>query len=136
MARKTKSITIMDENRDKGKTFVITEMPADQAEQWAIRLLLALKQSGANLPDGIEELGMAGMAAMGIRAALGMQYEIVRPLLAEMMDCVKYQSEHPAVPPSPIGSGINCLVEEVSTFFMLRQEIVNLHLGFSTPDVK
>ena len=51
MARKTKRVTITAEGRDKGKTFLITELPADQAERWAIRALLALIQSGAVISE-------------------------------------------------------------------------------------
>ncbi|MCI0152403.1 DUF3990 domain-containing protein [Paraburkholderia sediminicola] len=30
------------DGRDHGKVFQLTEMPSDQAEKWAIRVLLAL----------------------------------------------------------------------------------------------
>ena len=35
MARKTQTYTIDSGGRDKGKTFLITEMPATKAEDWA-----------------------------------------------------------------------------------------------------
>ena len=136
MARKTKIVTITDENRDQGKTFIITEVPADQAESWALRLFLALKQSEVDVPESLQSLGMAGIASMGIRALLSMEYSTLRPLLAEMLDCVKFKPERAELAPVPLGSGINCLVEEVSTLVRLRREVAELHLGFSIPDMK
>ncbi len=45
MARKTKDLVIAD-GRDKGKTFVITEMSVIDADNWANRALLAMLRGG------------------------------------------------------------------------------------------
>ena len=47
-----------DDNRDRGKVFVITELPASKAEAWAMRAILALLANNVELPDGFERLGM------------------------------------------------------------------------------
>lgn len=51
MARKTKLVTIAAEGRDKGKCFLIREMPAMQSEKWAIRAILALGRADAEVED-------------------------------------------------------------------------------------
>jgi hypothetical protein len=38
-------------DRDKGKRFKITEMPAMKAEKWAARFFLALAKSGIDIPS-------------------------------------------------------------------------------------
>ena len=53
MPRRTKTYVIADENRDKGKMFLLTEMPALQAEKWAIRAFLALAKAGLVIPDDV-----------------------------------------------------------------------------------
>ena len=62
MARNTKSLTISAEGRDKGKTFLLTEMSAVRAEKWAARAVLALLKSGVELPEDAAQAGLAGIA--------------------------------------------------------------------------
>ena len=50
--RKTKTYTVDSDDRDKGKVFLITEMPATKAEDWAIRVMLALGSANVDIPDG------------------------------------------------------------------------------------
>src|SRR5690242_1682736 len=90
MSRKIERLTITAEGRDKGKTFILTEMPADQGERWALRALLALTNTGAAIPEEALGAGMAGRAAVGIQA-LGMLNSIqVQPLLDELWPtCVR-----------------------------------------------
>ena len=130
MARKTKEVVIAAEGRDHGKTFIITEMPADQAERWALRALLALQAAGVSLPDGFEATGMAGVAFAGLTALGRIRYEDVAPLLQEMMGCVKYR-HRPGQDAQPLAVGEECQVEEVATLLQLRGEVLELHTGFS-----
>jgi hypothetical protein len=44
----------------------IREMSATQAEWWAIRAILAMANNGINLPDNLSDMGMAGMAKVGL----------------------------------------------------------------------
>lgn len=133
MARRTKSITIEGgaDNRDAGKTFVLTEMPADQAERWATRALLQLAAAGVEMPDGAVGAGLAGFAEMSVQALDKIDYDKVEPLLDEMMGCVKYQPLAAGVPPQALLHGEASQIEEVSTRFTLRMEILKLHTGFS-----
>jgi len=127
MARRKETVTIEAEGRDKGKVFVITEMPADQAERWAIRALLALAKAGVTVTDAAQ--GMAGLAAAGLAALGSLPYEAVGPLMAEMFSCVKYQHQ-PNQPLQDIDDGERSQIEEVATRLELRKRIFKLHTGF------
>lgn len=129
MARRTVQVRIADDNRDKGKVFLLTEMDAERAEDWGMRALLALTAAGAEIPDDFEGAGMAGIAAMGVQALQGLRYDDVKPLWSEMMECVQ-------IIPDPARSEVvRGLVaddiEEISTRLRLRKEIVELHVNFS-----
>ena len=128
MARTTANFTIQDDGRDKGKLFVLTEMPASRAESWAMRAILALMAGGVELPDGFERMGMAGMAEVGIKALAGLRWEVAEPLLAEMWECVQIMPD-PARP-SLVRGLIEEDIEEILTRIKLRAEVWQLHAGF------
>lgn len=130
MARATQNYTVADEGRDKNKVFILTEMPASQAESWAMRALLALIAGGVEVPAGFERMGMAGMAEIGIRALTGLKWEVAEPLLAEMWGCVR-------IMPDPSKTHITRElieedIEEVATRIKLRAEVWKLHTAFLT----
>ena len=131
MARRTTTVTITAAGRDQGKTFVITEMPADQAERWATRALLALTNAGAEIPDDIEDKGMAGLAYVGFTALNQLRYEAIEPLLSEMWECIRYKPPKAGLPPQEIIPGESSQIEEVATRVQLRKAVVELHMGFS-----
>lgn len=138
MRRETEH-TITSEGRDKGKTFKLTEMPADQGERWAYRALLALSRGGFELPPGIFEAGMAGLAAIvpylvvvGFRSLQGARWEELESLLDEMMACVKYvppMHQGQKLPAQELYTGVNCQIEEVRTRVELRKEVLMLHVS-------
>lgn len=136
MARREKIVVITSEGRDKGKTFKITEMSADQGERWAYRALLALSRGGFELPPGIFEAGMAGLAAVvpylvviGFRSLHAARWEELEVLLDEMMQNIKYQPPIAGVPASDLISGINSQIEEIRTRVELRKEVLMLHVS-------
>lgn len=137
MPRRTKVVAVTAEGRDKGKTFTIREAPADQAERWANRAILAMANAGSKLPEGVVEGGMAGLSLSlpgivlaGMRALQGLRYEDIHELLAEMVPLIQYQPPGNA-PVQQLFPGDNSQVEEVATWWQLRRELVELHLGFS-----
>lgn len=133
MPRKTIRITIAEEGRDKGKAFVLSELPADQAERWFIRALFAIAKSDADVTPEVIAGGAASFAAWGLPALLQSDYRDVEPLLDEMWQCIQYQ--HAAnIPLQDIAAGINSPIEEVSTRFALRLAVMQLHLGFFIPE--
>lgn len=125
MARKTKQVTITTEGRDKGRTYLITEMPATQAEKWAMRAMSALLKSGVYVPDSVLDRGLAGIAAVGIKGLMGMQFQDAEPLMDEMFACI--QIVEPAITRKLTENDI----EEVATRLLLRSEVIELHVGFS-----
>ena len=128
MARKVMTYTVTDEGRDKGKTFVLTEMPASKAESWAMRALLALMHGGVEMPEGFERMGMAGMAEVGMRALAGLRWELAEPLINEMFDCIQILPD-PARP-QVVRNLIEEDIEEPLTRIRLRGEVWKLHTGF------
>lgn len=140
MARKTQIVTCPLEGRDKGKTYFILEMPPRQAEKWATRALLALgRAGGVDMPDDMKEqlasVGMAGIAALGIRAFTSIDFDDAEPLLDEMLECVTFVADLTKVDQMtghPIRRAlIEDDIEEVATLPWLRSEVITLHTGFS-----
>lgn len=122
--RKTKEVTIEIEGRDKGKTFIITEMPALEVERWAARALQGLTASGVDLPENVTAGGGAALAAYGVQALSRIEFSTLDALLAEMLACV--QVREPAIVRRLTGDDI----EEVSTLLLLRREWFGMHFGF------
>lgn len=130
MARKTVTITISKDNRDKDKTFLITEMPAYQAERWATRALLAITNSGAEVPEDFTNAGMAGMATFGLQMLTSIDFDVAAPLLDEMMGCVQINMGNGVIR-ALMEDGDGADIEEISTRLTLRQAVLELHMGFS-----
>jgi hypothetical protein len=132
MSRKIVEVTIATPGRDFGKVFRLTEMPARQAENWAVRALLALARSGIELDEQTINSGMIGFANLSLRLFGNLPFDDARSLLDEMMTCV-------TIRPSPIEKPMieravnDDDIEEVLTRFKLRMEIIALHVGFSIP---
>lgn len=116
--------------RDNGKIFLLTEMPADRAERWALRALLAVANVGVDIPDDLKSLGMAGIAALGFKALSGLKWVDAEPLFDELMACVQYVN---TAGPQPLLSGDNSQIEDVATRMMLKRKVFELHTGFSLP---
>ena len=88
MARKQASF-VAQTGRDQGKEFLITEMSATQAENWAFRVILAIGNAGIEIPDNLAAQGMAGLMAVGYMNLLKIPFDAAKPLLDEMMGCVQ-----------------------------------------------
>lgn len=123
--RKTKEITITAEGRDKGNRYLITEMPASQAEEWAWRAFSAIARAGVDIPPNIAEMGMAGIVIVGFNKVFAAHFDDAKPLLDQIMGCV--QSVQPALTRALIEDDI----EEVATRLLLRSEVFELHTSFS-----
>lgn len=127
MSRRTKTVTIKSDasNRDAGKSFHLTEMPAMQAEKWAARAMSALLRSGVHVPDEIVSRGLAGIAMVGLKGLMGLSFADAEPLMDEMFTCI--QRVEQAVTRKLVENDI----EEVTTILQLRSEVIDLHVGFS-----
>jgi hypothetical protein len=126
MSRKTLKVTINDRGEDKN--FLITEMSAIDAEDWAMELFFAMANAGVEVPDNLTEMGFAGIAALGLQALGKIPYEQVKPLLKRMMDCVQ-------IMPNPADDRVvrpllDSDIEDVQTRLKLRKEVFALHTDF------
>ena len=134
MARKTKDLVIAD-GRDKGKTFVITEMSVIDADNWANRALLAMLRGGVdvgnldfsniNTSGGMLELARVVIAGLG-----NMQESIATDLLNELLDCAK-------IVPSgrtPRDILLDSDIESIKTLWQIRKEALMIHIDFLTDD--
>lgn len=124
MARRILDVTIEADGRDKGKVYRITELPASQAEEWAMRAFLAMTQAGIDVPDSTAAQGVAGLASMGFENLGKIPWEQAKPLMDEMMTCVQ------SVQSAGVRRLIEDDIEEVSTRLKLRLEVLKLHTDF------
>lgn len=130
MARKFANIRITEENRDHNKVFRITEMPASQAEKWAMKAFVALMKGGTEVTPDIEQSGMAGIAFLGKSAITGLSFDDLEPLMDEMFTCVMFVPDlenHPEL----VIPLVENHIEEPDTRLKLRREVFNLHVDFS-----
>lgn len=133
--RRTREVTIVQEgereNRDAGKTFLITEVSAVDAEEWGLRAIMALGSSGITVPQEMVDAGLIGAVLVFYQAFMGANEAAVLPLWREMIpSCVKYKpSPEIRMPYDP------SLFEEVSTLMLLRQQIMELHTGFTLAEL-
>jgi hypothetical protein len=136
MARKSVTVNIPEdpENRDGGKRFIITELPASQGEKWGARALNALLASGIEIPDTLAKQGLRGVAAAGIDSLsgfTGIPWHLAEPLLDEMMKCVQIDPDPINRPGVNIRPLIESDIEEIKTRLTLRNAWLELHIGFS-----
>jgi hypothetical protein len=136
--RREKRVAITSEGRDKGKVFLIREMPAFQAERWANRMILALldanaKRASKDMQDG----GLSALSVMmptslagSIKWLAGINYTGVEDLLNEQVACMFYVPNVPGAQPQELYTGELSQVEEIETIWELRSEWLLLHLGF------
>lgn len=126
MALKTKQITI-ENGRDKGRVFLITEMSAAHADNWAMRALIALANGGVDLGGLSPQQGMMGMARVALDALGRLKADDAIPLLNELLDCVQIIPEGGR--PRPLNMDFND-VEDFTTLWRLRKEVFALHTDF------
>lgn len=114
----------IDEGRDAGKVFKITEMPAFQMDRWATRALIALGKS--------QKGGIAALGSMSIQDVLSafaeLDYEKTEPLLQELLECCSFVKDGTYIPLKR--DMVDSIVEEWATLFKLRMEALKLNVGF------
>lgn len=132
-ALKEKEITI-ESGRDKGKTFLITEMPLSQADEWATSLLLGMMRGGVKTNDiDINEMGIdtAGgifeIAKLALGALGNVEEYKAKELIKELTEsCVKI------IPASGIAREVlwDSDIKEIATLWLLRKEAFGIHVDF------
>jgi hypothetical protein len=115
------------ENRDGGKSYLLTEMPARQAERWGRHAVAACSRNDLDIKGELAKLGLLGFYLVGFQALAGGDVVAVDALMDEMLICIKI-IESPTVA-RPLGGDGD--IEEVSTLIRLRKELLELHMGFT-----
>lgn len=128
MARRTKVVTIdAEKGRDHGKTFLITEMPAEAAEWWAIRALQGILGANPDFDIDIFSAPLAKIAGFAFVGLARIPAEQLKPLMDEMKNCVSVLL--------PDGKTTRALlpndVEDFMTWVELRKEVFQVLTGFS-----
>ena len=129
MTLKIKDVLISAEGRDKGKLFRLTEMPAAQVERWAFRAFQALAKAGVDMPANMLGGGIAAFTIVGLKALAIIPHVEAFELMDEMMSRVSIIRDHskPEITQPILDSDI----EEWQTRLKLRDELFELHTGFS-----
>lgn len=124
MARKTKIFTVNDEkSRDHGKAYLLTEMSAENAEWWAFQVLQALLGSDGDIDFNAP---LAQMARQGLAALGKLPPDKAKPLLNQMMECVRVKLPNSNDSRDMLPGDI----EEVKTRILIRKEVLELHIDF------
>lgn len=133
--RETVLYTVEDENRDKGRQYLVTEMSAADGERWSKDIIHALAQSGVALPEDYSALTVAGVAALGFKMLASVPGDEVDRIMDRMMDCVEFipDPSNPDVrrggkPPRPPMRDDD--IEEVMTRLKLKGVVFRLLTGF------
>jgi hypothetical protein len=125
--------------RDAGKHFLIEEWPAERAEEWAFRALIAYNRGGGQVPIEAISGGMEAIFWLGINTFLRgqMQAAEVIPILNELMECIKIVRDPTAR--GPDGAVAHDIlpndIEEIKTRLWLRSEVLRVHVNFSVSDL-
>lgn len=145
MARKTKTITL-ESGRDKGKSFLITEMPVTKIDKWANKALCNLLKAGIdprgvdvnlliNTVDPNQEVkidkmgGMLELARLLGKSVGGIDHEILQDLKDELLECVQIIPTG-GIPRPPLNWDDE--VDGTFTLDRLRKEVFLLHIDFLT----
>lgn len=123
---KSKTITIDQEGRDKGRSYILTEMPALKAEKWARHAIAAMSREDLDARGEIQQLGMLGFVLVGMQALAGGKIDQVDALMDDMLPQIKIVEEAVTRPLGGDGD-----IWELSTLYRLRKELIELHMGFT-----
>lgn len=130
---KTKNFELTSE-RDKGKKFLITELPAIQADEWAHELVYEASIAGMNLREidvlNVDTKSMQGMIEIGtvVATTLGrIHHKRSRELKFDLLDkCVQI------VPTG--GEPRACMwaseIEDMQNFSILFAQALAIHVSF------
>lgn len=115
------------ENRDAGRSYLLTEMPALKAERWGRHAVGAMSRQELNVREEFGKLGMLGFYLLGLQALAGGDMSAIDGLMDEMLPCI--QIIESATVARPLGGDND--IFEVSTLIQLRKELIELHMGFT-----
>ena len=128
-------------NRDTGKSYLITEMPVMQADNWANRVLGYIAKGGLdvrglNLSNGLDTSSMGGILQLANLLIQGfgnihpqIRQELLDELLYKTVKFIPSGGEPRTLDIEDAGD-----ITEGSTLWFLRKEAINLHIDFFAQD--
>lgn len=120
--------------RDAGKVFLITELPAIQADEWAHELLYEASMAGMNLKNvdvlELDTKSMKGMIELG-----SMIVTIIGRIPGKRSRELKFELLNRCVQIVPKGGHPRMVIwedeiKEAATFTILFGQVLKLHLDF------
>lgn len=139
MTRKTRTVKVPPlagcDNRDLGKIFFIEEWPASRADRWIQRLAFTFNKAGGQLPTDLRGIGWEGLAIIGINTFLrgNVDPDVMIPIGDELLECVRVVRD-PKYPDVVSDLMADMDIEEVTTRWWLRDQVVSVHTNFSFLD--
>ncbi|ELY5940598.1 hypothetical protein ACNZAM_004023 [Cronobacter malonaticus] len=131
MARKEIPYVVMDENRDKGKEFIITEMSAWDADEMAQDIFRAMGDCNyTGIPADVIAMGCAGLATVGLSVLSASSPEVSRQLRDRLLSTVQIVITHDGDRQVRAVKSID--FEEVSTIRSLMDKVFKVNFDFLT----
>ncbi|QDH14123.1 hypothetical protein E3E12_07925 [Formicincola oecophyllae] len=117
------------EGSDAGKLFVIRPFRAFAGDRWARKVIRALADAGTKLPESALNLGMAGLAGLGMGLFGKMEEQAVEEAFEGLLSCclIKRDPSNPALPPAPL---LEADITDPATLSVLRTEAFKVNVGF------
>lgn len=130
MARKQEHIIIEEDNRDKGKHFIITEKSALDVHQICQDLYkIMMDNNYFSIPADIISMGTAGLATIGLSILSSSGSEVSKALTSLMLNDIDILITHDG---KNIARKLNVAddIEEVSTINKLIDRAFYLNIAF------
>ncbi|MGK0705125.1 hypothetical protein ACSFCW_16835 [Yokenella regensburgei] len=129
MARKEIPFVVEDDNRDKGKEFIITEMSAWDADELAQDIFRAMGDSNfTGIPADVIQMGCAGLATVGLSVMSAAKPEVSIMMRDKLMTTVSIAITHEGKRNVRLVKPID--FEEVSTIREVMGKVFELNFGF------
>lgn len=132
MSRKEIPFVVEEENRDKGKEFIITEMSAWEADELAQDIFRAMGDSNfSEIPADVIAMGCAGLATVGLSVLSASSPDVARTLRDRLMSTVQIAITHDGKRQvRKVNGGID--FEEVSTIRLVMDKVFQVNFNFLT----
>jgi hypothetical protein len=129
MSRKEITFTVEDDNRDKGKEFVITEMSAWDADELAQDIFRAMGESNySEIPADVIAMGCAGLATVGLSVLSASSAVVARTMRDRLLATVQIVITNDG---SQQARGVKSIdFEEVSTLRVLMDKVFQVNFDF------
>ncbi len=132
MPRKEIPFVVTEENRDKGKEFIITEMSAWDADSLAQDIFRAMGESNyTGIPPDVIAMGCAGLATVGLSVISASSADVARMIRDRLMDTVEIVITHEGKRNQrKVNGPID--FEEVSTIRAVLDKVFQVNFDFLT----